>query len=66
MFDTLQAVAFLNAYWNEVGSQAEFIFGCAYEVLSALCSLLSPLASPLSPLASHLSPLPFVLTFPLL
>lgn len=26
-----QAVAFLNAYWDEVGSQAEFIFGCGYE-----------------------------------
>jgi hypothetical protein len=28
-----QAVAFLNAYWEEVGSQAEFIFGCAWEVI---------------------------------
>lgn len=28
-----QAVAFLNAYWEEVGSQAEFIFGCAYETM---------------------------------
>lgn len=28
-----QAVAFLNAYWAEVGSQAEFIFGCAWEVM---------------------------------
>jgi len=26
-----QAVSFLNAYWDEVGDQAEFIFGCAYE-----------------------------------
>jgi hypothetical protein len=26
-----QAVAFLNAYWTEVGSQAEFIFSCAWE-----------------------------------
>ena len=26
-----QAVAFLNAYWNEVGSQAEFIYSCAWE-----------------------------------
>jgi len=26
-----QAVAFLNAYWDEVGSQADFIFGCAWE-----------------------------------
>lgn len=28
-----QAVAFLNAYWNEVGDQAEFIFGCAWETI---------------------------------
>jgi hypothetical protein len=28
-----QAVSFLNAYWNEVGDQAEFIFSCAYEVM---------------------------------
>lgn len=28
-----QAVAFLNAYWNEVGSQADFIFGCGWETL---------------------------------
>lgn len=28
-----QAVAFLNAYWNEVGSQAEFIFGAAWETI---------------------------------
>lgn len=28
-----QAVYFLNAYWAEVGSQAEFIFGCAWEVM---------------------------------
>lgn len=27
-----QAVAFLNAYWSEVGSQAEFIFNVAFEV----------------------------------
>lgn len=26
-----QAVAFLNAYWDEVGDQAEFIFGVAWE-----------------------------------
>jgi hypothetical protein len=26
-----QAIAFLNAYWNEIGSQAEFIFSVAYE-----------------------------------
>eukprot|EP01129_Flabellula_baltica_P003336 TRINITY_DN1311_c0_g1_i1.p1 TRINITY_DN1311_c0_g1~~TRINITY_DN1311_c0_g1_i1.p1 ORF type:complete len:275 (-),score=88.39 TRINITY_DN1311_c0_g1_i1:79-903(-) len=26
-----QAVAFLNAYWQEVGEQAEFIFSVAYE-----------------------------------
>lgn len=26
-----QAVAFLNAYWNEVGSQADFIFEVAWE-----------------------------------
>lgn len=26
-----QACAFLNAYWVEVGDQAEFIFGCAWE-----------------------------------
>jgi len=30
-----QAVAFLNAYWPEVGSQAEFIFSCAYERIKA-------------------------------
>mmetsp|Transcript_5199 Transcript_5199/g.6032 ORF Transcript_5199/g.6032 Transcript_5199/m.6032 type:complete len:374 (-) Transcript_5199:1383-2504(-) len=28
-----QAVAFLNAYWEEVGDQAEFIFSVAWEVL---------------------------------
>lgn len=28
-----QAVAFLNAYWAEIGSQAEFIFGCAWETI---------------------------------
>lgn len=28
-----QAVAFLNAYWTEVGSQAEFIFGVAWETI---------------------------------
>jgi hypothetical protein len=28
-----QAVAFLNAYWGEVGDQAEFIFGCAWETI---------------------------------
>lgn len=28
-----QAVAFLNAYWDEVGDQAEFIFGCAWETM---------------------------------
>jgi hypothetical protein len=28
-----QAVAFLNAYWNEVGDQADFIFGCAWETI---------------------------------
>lgn len=28
-----QAVAFLNAYWDEIGSQAEFIFGCAWETI---------------------------------
>lgn len=28
-----QAVAFLNAYWPEVGSQAEFIFTVAWEVI---------------------------------
>lgn len=28
-----QAVAFLNAYWSEVGSQAEFIFSCAWEMI---------------------------------
>lgn len=27
-----QAVAFLNAYWNEVGSQADWIFSIAWEV----------------------------------
>merc|ERR1712194_914960 len=25
--------AFLNAYWDEIGSQAEFIFGCAWETI---------------------------------
>jgi hypothetical protein len=30
-----QAVAFLNAYWEEVGSQAEFIFGCAWETIKS-------------------------------
>lgn len=28
-----QAVAFLNAYWDEIGSQAEFIFGAAWECI---------------------------------
>lgn len=28
-----QAVAFLNAYWTEVGDQADFIFGCAWETI---------------------------------
>ena len=28
---SVQAVAFLNAYWPEVGSQSEFIFSCAWE-----------------------------------
>lgn len=28
-----QAVAFLNAYWAEVGDQAEFIFSCAWETI---------------------------------
>jgi len=28
-----QAVHFLNAYWVEVGNQAEFIFSCAWEVI---------------------------------
>lgn len=28
-----QAVAFLNAYWEEIGSQAEFIFGAAWECI---------------------------------
>ncbi|CAK9030990.1 Calcium-regulated actin-bundling protein (34 kDa actin-binding protein), partial [Durusdinium trenchii] len=28
-----QAVSFLNAYWTEVGSQAEFIFTVAYDVM---------------------------------
>jgi len=28
-----QAVAFLNAYWAEVGDQADFIFGCAWETI---------------------------------
>jgi len=30
-----QAVAFLNAYWAEVGSQADFIFGCAWETIKS-------------------------------
>jgi len=28
-----QAVAFLNAYWPEVQSQAEFIFSVAWEII---------------------------------
>jgi len=28
-----QAVAFLNAYWHEIGDQADFIFGCAWETI---------------------------------
>jgi hypothetical protein len=28
-----QAVAFLNAYWDEIGDQAEFIFGFAWETI---------------------------------
>lgn len=28
-----QAVAFLNAYWEEIGSEAEFIFGAAWETI---------------------------------
>lgn len=28
-----QAVAFLNAYWGEVGNQAEFIFSVSYDIL---------------------------------
>jgi len=28
-----QAVAFLNAYWAEIGDQADFIFGCAWETI---------------------------------
>jgi len=28
-----QAVSFLNAYWNEIGSQAEFIFSVAYPTM---------------------------------
>jgi len=28
-----QAVAFLNAYWAEIGSEADFIFGCAWETI---------------------------------
>jgi hypothetical protein len=28
-----QAVAFLNAYWAEIGSEADFIFGCAWETV---------------------------------
>lgn len=30
-----QAVSFLNAYWEEVGDQAEFIFGCSWEIIKA-------------------------------
>lgn len=30
-----QGVAFLNAYWDEIGDQAEFIFGCAWETIKA-------------------------------
>ena len=30
-----QAIAFLNAYWNECGSQAEFIYSCAWDVVQA-------------------------------
>ena len=32
---SMQAIAFLNAYWNEVGSQAEFIYSCAWELVKA-------------------------------
>jgi len=28
-----QAVAFLNAYWPEVGNEAEFIYSCSWDVL---------------------------------
>jgi len=28
-----QAVAFLNAYWTEIGDQAEFIFNVAWETI---------------------------------
>jgi len=28
-----QAVAFLNAYWAEIGSEADFIFGFAWETI---------------------------------
>jgi len=28
-----QAVLFLNAYWKEIGTQADFIFGCAWETM---------------------------------
>lgn len=31
-----QAVAFLDAYWEEVGGQAPFIFECAYEVMKEI------------------------------
>jgi hypothetical protein len=30
-----QAIAFLNAYWAEVGDQAEFIYSCAWEMIKA-------------------------------
>ena len=28
-----QAVAFLNAYWEEIGDQADFIFSVAWEIM---------------------------------
>ena len=30
---SVQAVKFLDSYWEEVGSQAEFIFSCAMDVM---------------------------------
>ncbi len=29
----VQAIAFLNAYWTEIHTQAEFIFTVAYEMM---------------------------------
>jgi len=30
-----QGVAFLNAYWDEIGDQADFVYSVAWEVIQA-------------------------------